>query len=332
MLRLSRRAWAAIGAVALGMAIACGETLPSGGDGSDGSDAATDGGEDASSEVGTDGGVDAAGDENADADATLNGEPCTPDLPYGDPVLLDYFENLGAVASVRPHHGGAPVAFASRDLGSGGFFDIVEVDFPMMASTPAYSMRSGPNDELHPAPLAGNMKVYYDEPIDAGVVRIFSASRTQAGQKLENPQPETIPIGTATSVMQPWSVDGTNSLYVAVQLSTVRTDIWRVEKVSGNWTTSEQLGGALHKTHPVVSNDERIMFFARNDSGTRRVHVATRTGPTATWSGAIEMQGKVNEVGADTEPSWLSPDRCTLIVTSNRGGLRRAYKIAFEHR
>src|SRR5690242_18213430 len=131
MLRLSQGAWAAIVAPALAISAsmaastACGESLPIMGEDvpdADGTRADTGDGEGS-----TDSGIDPGIDVLVDADAAVldapieAGPPCTPDLPYGDPAPLDNFGALGAVSSVRPHHGGAPFAFVARDLGSGTF-------------------------------------------------------------------------------------------------------------------------------------------------------------------------------------------------------------------
>jgi hypothetical protein len=317
-------------ALAISASIACGDTLPAMG-AEDPNEAGVETGSSDRTEASTD---DAEADVAKDAgtDAPIEaGPPCTPDLPYDPPQPLDNFDGLGAVSSVRPHHGGAPLAFVARDIGSGGFIDVVESDYPLGGGVNPANMRSGPNDEDHPAPLAGNMKVYYDEPIDAGVLRIFSASRMQAGQKLDNPSLEDIPLGTGgTSVMHPWSVDGKDILYVAIRNSPTSANIWRMEKSGASWAADPQLVGSFEKTHPVVSDDETVMYYATNQGGTRKIWHVTRSSPSASWSNALEMQD-VNEAGANDEPTWLSPDKCTLIFISNRSGTLRPYKIVRRH-
>lgn len=319
-----------VGAAALAItaSIACGETLPDVGSDDPGDAGAETSGPE--SEAAPDSGPDVTGDGPSDA-APEAGKPCTPDLPYTDPIALENFDGLGEVSSIRPHVGGGPFAFVARDLGSGGFFDIVEADYPLPAGGNPVGLRTAPNDEDHPAPLTGNMKVYYDEPIDGGALRIFSATREQPGQKLANPTPEEIPISGATDVMHPWSVAGQEILYVAARNGASTVNIWRIVKSGATWTTDSQLTGPFEKTHPVVSDDETVMFFARNETGKRKVFFVTRPSTQLGWSGALEVQGKVNEPGFDDEPTWISPDKCTLLFTSNRAGSRRAYKIVYQH-
>lgn len=341
MLRPSRRTWVTVAAVVLAIsaAIACGETLPSTGDDPHDAGAETGASDGAEAEAAPEGGTDAGAQEGGDAadDVQVDGPveagaPCTVDLPFDPPVLLANFDALGAVSSVRPHHGGEPFAFVSRDNGAGSsFFDIVETDYPLGPGTNPAAMRSGPNNEDHPAPLVGNMKVYYDEPIEAGVLRIFSATRAQAGQNLSNPNVEDIPLGAGTSVMHPYSVAGQDILYVALRSGPTTVDIWRMAKSGASWAPDPQLVGAFEKTHPVVSDDETVMYFARNDSGKRRVLYTTRGASSGTWSNALELEGLDSQVDADDEPSWLSPDKCTLIFISNRNGASRAYKLVRKH-
>lgn len=331
--RVSAKAYAvAIGVAALAISIACGETLPPGTEPvrlPDGAipDKANDTG---TNEAGTD--LDGGTDSAVDADASDDGG-CSVDVPFGVAEPITNLDQLGAVRSIRLHHGGGGQAFVSRDLGSGSdFFDIVEVDFPVPTSPGSASMRSGANDEGHPAPVAGNLKLYYDEPIDAGVFRIFSATRMQAGQKLENPIVEDIPLGGATSVMHPWSVNGTNVLYVAARTTAVITNIWRIEKSGATWSTEPQITGPFEKTHPVVSDDELVMYFARNDSGKRKIHYATRMTRSSDWEAVLQVPGDANKDGFDDEPSWISPDQCTLFFVSNREGGWKGYKIERLHR
>jgi Tol biopolymer transport system component len=131
--------------------------------------------------------------------------------------------------------------------------------------------------------------------------------------------------------MHPWSVAGQDILYVAARNGTTTVNIWRIAKSGASWTVEPQLVGPFEKTHPVVSEDELVMYFARNETGKRKVFYVTRPSASSPWSSALEMQGMVNLQDFDDEPSWLSPDQCTLIFTSNRAGAPRAYQIVREH-
>lgn len=323
-----RRSWRLV--LAFAFAAACGNSLPEAGD--DPQLPRDDGSADGGSETAPQNGDDAASDGAVDAGADV--KPCTPDLPYSEPEPLENFEQLGAVSSVRlERSSNGALAFVSADLGSGSFFDILEVPFPLPPSTVPVNMRSTQSEEEHPAPLADDRKVYWDEPIDAGVLRIFSATRAMAGQKLESPTMEDIPAGGGTSVMQPWTVAGKDVLYFTVRTGSTTTNIWRAARnaTNGTWASDAQITGAFEKTHPVVSDDELVMFLARSETGTRDVFHATRASTSEPWSIPLPMPGNVNLDAKDDEPSWLSPDRCTLIFTSNRGGASRAYKIVFSH-
>ena len=83
--------------------MACGETLPAmGQDPADGGSDTSDRAEAGTEDVGADGGdgsADAAPDGPVDA-----GAACTVDLPFDPPELLENFDGLGAVSSVRTRY------------------------------------------------------------------------------------------------------------------------------------------------------------------------------------------------------------------------------------
>lgn len=325
MQRLSRRTWAVIGAllVAISITIACGDPLPAPGEATTPAEA---GSEATSTEASTetDAGTDSASDGHAAGDGA-----CTTELPYGDAAPLDNFDGLGAVSSVRLNRDGGTTAYLSSDLGNATGFDIGELAYPPPPSPLPASVRSTTAQEENPAPLADEKTVFWDEPIaDGGARRIFSSTRANPGQNLESPVQEQIPRGTKTQALMPWSVAGTDVLYFVIRNEANNTaDIHRGVRSGGSWVVSTEIDGAFDETHPVVTDDEMVMYFARNDSGKRKVYLAKRSAPGAPWENALEMQGDVNTPDHDSQPTWISPDQCTLIFTSNRGGGMRPYKI-----
>lgn len=306
---------------------ACGETLPGVDTPSD--DAGVDGGG-VGSEASTDAGTDVLENEGStDAgDASADG-PCSVDLPFGTPQLLTEIAPLGDVTSVRLDRDGGGLAIVSADSGPPSFLDILEVNFPMGSSELPTKLVSTNDDESTPAPVSGGMKVYYDRPFgDAGGRQIVSASRTQPGQTLGGITVEDLPsIPLATTAMQPWSVAGTDVLYyVAAPGNGGTKDIYRAEKNGSTWEPTAQRTAPFDETHPVVTDDEMVIYYARNDTGTRKIWVAARTAPGKPFTGDIPVDA-ANEATANDEPSWISPDQCALIFTSDRSGAPRAYRI-----
>src|SRR5687768_10224631 len=130
MLRVSRRTCLAITALFAAISIlvvlgACGETLPV----SENPTAIDAGPDTSTSETSneTDSGTDSAGDANEDG-AKSDG-PCTTGDSYGDASLLENFDGLGAVSSVRISRDGG-VAYVSADLGNATEFDLGELTYP----------------------------------------------------------------------------------------------------------------------------------------------------------------------------------------------------------
>ena len=72
--------------------------------------------------------------------------------------------------------------------------------------------------------------------------------------------------------------------------------------------------------YPVVSTDERLVYFASNrgDGGTFQIYTSTRATASATWS----TPSLVTELASfgNALPAWISPDACRLYLSSDQGG------------
>jgi hypothetical protein len=109
-------------------------------------------------------------------------------------------------------------------------------------------------------------------------------------------------------------------------------DVYRAVANGPSWTITQVdgLSPSLNEGHPVVSEDERTIFFSRAAAGgPATIWTATRADKSAAFSGVLpvsELHGNVDSgAESDDRPTWLSPDRCTLFFTSNRSGVYRAY-------
>lgn len=331
MLRVTRRGWAAACALllAISISIACGESLPAstssdptfeGGPGADGPEAATS--------AQTDGGADAALDAK---EGGRDGGGCTTDDPYSDAAPLENFEGLGNVTSVRFNRDGGSV-YLALDQGGGSWSDLGESEYPLPPSPNPASIRNTSLVEDNPAPVASETTVFWDQPIDGGARRIHSATRDGAGQNLEdmNVNEEPIPRLGKTQALMPWVVGDTEVLYFVLRDAADNTaSIHRATRSGPTWNVTTELNEAFDETHPVVTDDERVMYFAKRDSGGRRkIHYVTRPSPGAQWGSAVPMGGDVNWPDSDDQPTWISRDQCTLVFTSNRvGSTFKPYKI-----
>jgi hypothetical protein len=73
---------------------------------------------------------------------------------------------------------------------------------------------------------------------------------------------------------------------------------------------------AFSESAPVVSRDDRVLYFARESEPHHEIWVATRSSPLLTF-GAPRRVSEVN-TGYNEWPSWVSEDQCRLYFVSNR--------------
>lgn len=320
-----------LGAAAIGAVIACGEVLavdepappPERKDG-----AAPDAGT-----VDFDAGAaDAATDADADP-GFAQGPACANDLPFGDVEAIADLNELGEIASVRIEPGRA-LAIVSVDSGAPQYFDVYEGPFPRGKAV-YWSLAEDPYGELSPVPLADPLRVLYEQaPIATGPHVLVAASRQQPDQKLGAPAPIALPTGVDAGAKDPWSVDGANVLYFTVEPGELGTrDIHRAELQGGTWTSAPApgLASALDEAAPVVTPDEKTMYFARKSGGGEDIYVATRSETGAAWSSGLPLPTGTINGDDDDRPTWISPNNCTLLFTSKRGGSWRAYRVDRKH-
>jgi hypothetical protein len=90
--------------------------------------------------------------------------------------------------------------------------------------------------------------------------------------------------------------------------------------VNGNVSPAAAVSGvntSADETEAVVTLDELTMYFARFSTN-RRIMVAKRAATNAAWGTATA----VTELNLSTNdsPSWISPDGCRILVSSNASG------------
>jgi hypothetical protein len=330
MLRVSRRTWVVSSALLVAIAIlvvcgACGESLPTADEPILRPETGPDKG---TSESSTD--TDAGTDSALDAKEAGRGDGgCLPQDSYGDAAPLEHFEGLGSVSSVRISREGGAV-YLSHDQGGQSWFDIGESEYPLPPGPMPASIRNTDLPEENPAPLADDKTVFWDQTIDGGARRIYSWTRSGPGQNLEGANPEDIPRNGKTQALMPWVVGDTQVLYFVIRNAANNTaGIYRGVRSGPTWNITTELDEAPDETHPVVSDDETVMYFAQSLSGGRRqIHYVTRSGVGAPWSAPLPVEGDVNLPDSDSQPTWISPDQCTLIFTSNRvASSFKPYKI-----
>jgi hypothetical protein len=148
----------------------------------------------------------------------------------------------------------------------------------------------------------------------ASISAIFSAHGTVAN------------MNTTSVDMNPWISDDELFMYfISDRAGTL--DIFKTTRTSTNSQFNtpaaiSELNTAAQEYAPVLSKDELEIFFASTrDSGGMNppdIFHATRLTPNDGF-GAPTLVAELNGSTSDEYPNWLSPDRCQLMFTSNRG-------------
>lgn len=287
------------------------------------SSAPTDAGDDGGAADGgrTDGDVlaDADAGDGAPGDGADAGHDrgCSPDLDGG---VTEPLTDLGVLDSVRFTHDGAIAYVAQRDPDiDAADEDIFQGPWPKPAAALYAGVVRSPARDLSPAPIADPLQLYFERNL-----QIWSGQRSDPDQNFQTVAP--IPIDAGSGARQPYAMQDGASFYFT-RSEGAASSIFRAVAQGGTWTIAPVPG--LDETgtegDPVVSEDELAIYFSRTSSGTSHVFGATRASPTDAFANVHAIG--VLATTANDRPSWISPDRCTLVFTSDRSGSWQAYKL-----
>lgn len=270
---------------------------------------------------------DGRADGGADADAATDAPPpCLDDAPFKTVTALT---DLGDVTSVRLTKDGA-TAFTSF-IAAADNEDVDEGPFPKGALLYNHSVDTLQND-THPAPVDDPLVLFYEHglPGEGALVR---ATRAQVGQKFVNVLPVAFSGLPSGQTREPHALANGSVLYFTFQPGAATTrDIYRAELNGGVWAPGRVNGVSTggNEGHPVVTADELTIFFSHADiDGQADVWMATRASTAVPFPAGLPVAGLDSTIAggqpSDDRPTWLSADRCTLFMTSNRSGAYRAY-------
>jgi hypothetical protein len=274
---------------------------------------------DSSVESPPDGGSDGAKDAaraDGDPDATVR---CDDDKAFGSPTEL---VDQGDVTSVRLTADGA-TAFVSSVVSGAAEEDIYEGPFPKLNALYAHVVETAEGD-THPAPVKDPLRLFFEHGA-TGARAVVIGVRDQAGQSFViSSTLLAVPSGAQTR--EPYALGDGSVVYFTMESATGRR-IVRATSLGGAWTTEPIAGivSGLGEGHAVVTDDELVIFFSRGTPAD--IMMARRAAKGAAFAAALPVEGAVNGA-SDDRPTWLSPDRCTLLFTSNRSGSYRAYSAS----
>jgi Tol biopolymer transport system component len=191
------------------------------------------------------------------------------------------------------------------------------------------------NSEERPVVTADGLTLFAQSNA-SGSTHIYVAARTSPAAQFGSLTMAGGVNDTTTNVIDadPWiSGDGLTMYLASTRNGTY--DIFRTTRASTTATfdtptaVAELNGGSIEDA-PVVSADGLEIFFASNraanSNGRNDIWHATR----ASTADGFGMATEVTELsGTATEdfPTWISPDRCMLLFTSDRTGGNGSYDI-----
>ena len=168
-----------------------------------------------------------------------------------------------------------------------------------------------------------------------GTVHIYVATRTSPAAQFGSLALVSGVNGTGTTIdADPWiSADGLTMYFASTRDGTY--DIFRSTRPStitdfGAPAAVAELDSTSVDDAPVLSADGLEIFFASNraqgSTGRNDIWHATRA-TTADGFGAPAMLSELSGTTSEDFPTWVSADRCTLLITSDRAGGNGSYDI-----
>jgi len=190
------------------------------------------------------------------------------------------------------------------------------------------------NTEDRPVVTADNLSLYAHSNA-SGTVHIYVATRTSAAAQFGSLALVPGVNGTGNTVdADPWiSADGLTMYFASTRDGTY--DIFRSTRPStitdfGAPAAVAELDSTSVDDAPVLSADGLEIFFASNraqgSTGRNDIWHATRA-TTADGFGAPAMLSELSGTTSEDFPTWVSADRCTLLITSDRAGGNGSYDI-----
>ncbi len=271
--------------------------------------------------------ADAPADAAKDAADASDAAPpmCDVDAAFAAPTAFSTLDSPASDAHLRL----APNEFtgyfqSQRDGGLGGYdiytatrTSIADSWMALAAVAPVNSTAS----EADPTISADQLTLYVSRSTD-----IYRSTRASTSTAFGAPV-AVAPLNSGASEFAPYLVEDGSSLYFS---STRNSDAGVSELfvaqplADGGFTAPANVNGTALKTgdnrFAAVTADQLVMYFASNRTGGQGsydIWVATR----ASTSVAFGTPRVVAEVSStlDETPDWVSPDRCRLYFSSNRG-------------
>ncbi len=278
-----------------------------------------------------------AADATADADADA---VCHPGIPFGIPTLVGGLEEL-SVSSARFTPDEKTVIFSALKSGCSEercadlfFAKRLDASSPFVVSgpLPGVDVNVEQASEYWPTMTADGLLLFLEsarsvDKIDGGYLndqsRIWTATRPNASAEFSQPYIQTlfrdIPGPESSPYLHP---NGTSLYFVSggrPGKGSLDLFVALLNEFGGatSVTNLDAVNTATAESTPVLTLDDRVLYFAREDATFRR-HVMVSSRPTR--SGLFGPGAPVAELNTRDEefPTWVSDDHCRLYFVSNR--------------
>lgn len=188
--------------------------------------------------------------------------------------------------------------------------------FDMSLRTPLAELNDPTGNETNFAVRAdGLLTVFSSNRGDAAMQTLYTAQRGSLAMPFSTPT-QILTLGVPPEATSPFITKDGSELWFAVASGTARSMyVSPITAVGfGAATPRPDVPGWI----PVLSDDKLTIYYALGQSSLdNAVRVAHRNGPLEPFA-ASSLVSEVNQ-GGDA-PSWLSPDQCSLYITSRRDG------------
>lgn len=295
-----------------------------------------------------DGGPSSAGDASTTDDALGNGDgggdaaltpsgPCDPTKPFLAPELVpDLNDSDGApTIAVRLSFDGLS-AFFSRGTVAGDqdLFRATRADTnaPFGSAVPLPFV-NGSTIDSKPSVTQDLNTLYYYKNRGGALSDIFRATRTSNGY--ETLKLLGAPVNVDAGAQDPFvSLDGSQLFFTTQRDGANKPEIWVATEPNDDGffnarrISSIDAAGLAYVDTPVLSRDMLTLYFGGGTLPDTGVWVIRRTSLTEAFGAPEKLQGapELDMPGQRDEPSFITPDDCTLYMYSNRSGPFQTYR------
>ena len=265
------------------------------------------------------------GDDGPAPDAPV-GPRCDPTAPFAPPAPVPELNSAGDDMSARLSADELTVVLSRATTLGQDLYIATRASTSEPFSAPALlaTVNSIATDES-PSLSPDGLVLALESTRNTGTYRVFTSRRASVDATFPAPAPVT---GIADGDRQPLlASDSALYLRSATRPGLGQGDLWRAGIDAAGATTEPAalIGGvnsASDESWPVVTADERVMFFGRTDGmvgAELDVYMAARSTAQDGFGAAAQVTG-LAQPGVQEVPTWVSPDGCTLYLQSDFSG------------